>query len=315
MGKVSFKKIFLIIFANVIFLIFVGGIIECLSYFTIQKLWCSPNNRPFLDYRFILKKKPDVKKEIEQFSYSIKGDENKRPIVLLGCSYTAGFLLEENETFTANLNTYTGRSIYNYALGGASMATVLRQLQSEDFLKKLPKNPEYFIYTYIIDHNKRCYERAPGCENDILLDLYEVDGKNNLRKVPCENVCTFFCSTAMYRLWRMTLGQMVAKSGDFSLPDAIISEISNILKKEFPNSKFAIIVYDDNTDTIHLPLDYEEKMMSEIAQKNDIKILFTKKMTAGKDILDGKYRASDNVHPSGEAWKKLTPDIAKALNL
>lgn len=94
MGKVSFKKIFLIIFANVIFLIFVGGIIECLSYFTIQKLWCSPNNRPFLDYRFILKKKPDVKKEIEQFSYSIKGDENKRPIVLLGCSYTAGFLLE-----------------------------------------------------------------------------------------------------------------------------------------------------------------------------------------------------------------------------
>lgn len=199
MGKVSFKKIFLIIFANVILLIFVGGIIECLSYFTIQKLWCSPNNRPFLDYRFILKKKPDVKKEIEQFSYSIKGDENKRPIVLLGCSYTAGFLLEENETFTANLNTYTGRSIYNYALGGASMATVLRQLQSEDFLKKLPKNPEYFIYTYIIDHNKRCYERAPGWENDILLDLYEVDGKNNLRKVPCENVCTFFCSTAMYR--------------------------------------------------------------------------------------------------------------------
>ena len=55
----------MIIFANVIFLIFVGGIIECLSYFTIQKLWCSPNNRPFLDYRFILKKKPDVKKEIE----------------------------------------------------------------------------------------------------------------------------------------------------------------------------------------------------------------------------------------------------------
>lgn len=301
--------------ANVILLIFVGGIIECLSYFTIHKLWCSPNNKPFLDYRFILKKKPDVKNEIEQFSYSIKGDENKRPIVLLGCSYTAGFLLEENETFTANLNTYTGRSIYNYALGGGSMALVLRQLQSEDFLKNLPKNPEYFIYTYIIDHNKRCYERAPGWENDILLELYEVDGKNNLRKVPCGKVCTFFCSTATYRLWRMTLGQMVAKSGDFSLPDAIISEISNILKKEFPNSKFAIIVYDDNTDTIHLPLDYEEKMMCEIAQKNGIKILFTKNMAAGKDILDGKYRASDDVHPSGEAWKKLTPDIAKALNL
>lgn len=315
MKKNSFKKIVSIIFANILLLIFVGGIIESLSYFTIHKLWCSPNNRPFLDYRFILKKKPDVKNEIEQFSYSIKGDENKRPIVLLGCSYTAGFLLEENETFTAKLNAYTGRSIYNYALGGGSMALVLRQLQSDVFLKNLPKNPEYFIYTYIIDHNKRCYERAPGWENDILLDLYEVDRKNNLRKVPCGKVCTFFCSTATYRLWRMTLGQAIAKSGDFSLPDAIISEISNIIKTEFPNSKFVILVYDDNTDTIHLPLDYEEKMMSEIAQKNGIKILFTKKMTAGKDILDGKYRASDDIHPSEEAWEKLTPDIAKALNL
>ena len=309
------KKLAFIIAVNLILLIFVGFLAECGSFYIIRKIWCYPNNRFILDYKFILKKKDKLMQDTDEIFYKFQGSKNKSPIVLLGCSYTEGFSLKREETFSANLSKNTGRTVYSYGFGGGSMATVLTQLQSKDFLKQIPQNTEYFIYTYIIDHNKRCHERSLGWENDVLLDLYRVNDKQGIEKVPCGKVCCFINSTAIGRLYRMTLGQYLAKSGDFSLPAAIIGEISNILKTNFPKSKFAILVYDDNTDIIHLPLDFEEQKMNEIGEKNDIKILYTKKMSIGEEILNGKYRASDDVHPSGEAWRKLVPDIIKELNL
>lgn len=309
------KKTLFVIIVNLILLIIVGLLVEFGSFYIIRKIWCYPNNRFILDYKFILKKKDTLLKNSDEVYYKFEGSKNKRPIVLLGCSYTEGFSLKREETFVANLSKKTDRTVYGYGLGGGSMATVLMQLQTQDFLKQLPNDTEYFIYTYIIDHNKRCHERSLGWENDVLLDLYKINDKEHVEKIPCGKVCRFVNSTAVCRLYRMTLGQYLAKLGDFSLPAAIIEEISNILKTNFPKSKFVILVYDDNTDTIHLPLDFEEQKMNEIGKKNNIKILYTKKMTAGEDILDGKYRASDDVHPSGEAWKNLVPDIVKELNL
>ena len=51
------KKLAFIIAVNLILLIFVGFLAECGSFYIIRKIWCYPNNRFILDYKFILKKK------------------------------------------------------------------------------------------------------------------------------------------------------------------------------------------------------------------------------------------------------------------
>ena len=135
------KKLAFIIAVNLILLIFVGFLAECGSFYIIRKIWCYPNNRFILDYKFILKKKNKLIQDTEIF-YKFQGSKNKSPIVLLGCSYTEGFSLKREETFSANLFKNTGRTVYSYGFGGGSMATVLTQLQSKDFLKQIPQNTE-----------------------------------------------------------------------------------------------------------------------------------------------------------------------------
>lgn len=49
----------------------------------------------------------------------------KRPIVLFGCSYTYGVLLNDDETFSAKLQNYTKRVVYNKAMSCFSLQNML----------------------------------------------------------------------------------------------------------------------------------------------------------------------------------------------
>lgn len=82
---------------------------------------------------------------------------SKRPIITIGCSYTEGVGLEENQTFAYKLNKYTGRTTYNCGIGGSGLELVYRQLSDDNFKNNIP-DAEYVIYTFLYNHLSRQFQ-------------------------------------------------------------------------------------------------------------------------------------------------------------
>ena len=76
-------------------------------------------------------------------------NNTKLPILLLGCSYTYGELLEEDKDFSEKLGTQSGRHIYNMGMSGQGPMAGLTLLEIEEKNKTIDKEPEYIIYTYM----------------------------------------------------------------------------------------------------------------------------------------------------------------------
>ena len=82
--------------------------------------------------------------------------KNKKPIVIFGCSYAYGFLLDREQTFSYKLSKLTHRTIYNRAYPAWGSAHMLYQTRDENLYKEIPE-PEYVIFLSMHDHFRRLY--------------------------------------------------------------------------------------------------------------------------------------------------------------
>ena len=99
------------------------------------------------------------KEEVNRaFNISFRPDENinsdLQPILLMGCSFTYGSGLNDDETFSHKLGILTKRPIYNRAGKGWGLDQMLFQLQGNKIYKDM-KEPEYLIYTFMNDQVNR----------------------------------------------------------------------------------------------------------------------------------------------------------------
>lgn len=311
------KKILKIVIP-VVLLFLVFFVIDFVArIFLIQKL--EEYQRSWWKYCFVMRSNDahfeDTESEYRNPDVTI-GTSKMPPIVLLGCSFTYGWTLEPNETFSYQLSKYTNRTVYNEGICDGSPATVLYQLNKPEFVKKLKDaNPDLFIFTYMEDHNRRCFTGTPDFMDNRVVSFYKVQKNGELKRVVYNKLQLFWESTNFGKLVSFCTAQHRAKSDDFSTVSAILTEINKKLKSDFPNAKFVILVFDQSYTPRFYSLDYLEEKMNEIGEKNGIQVLYTKKMTCGKDLLEGKLRSYDNAHPSKEAWAKLIPDISKELRL
>ena len=156
------KKILTI---NLVILLILLVIIECFAYFKLYNRY----KNDIKIYNEIIGKKAiipmgykkvttpnenDLLSNMRPIEYR---DVNKRPIILFGCSYTEGFGLEEDETFSKKLANYTNRTVINRGKSGTGIPFLYYQLSNEKVIKELPKNSEFIIYTLIPDHFPRLF--------------------------------------------------------------------------------------------------------------------------------------------------------------
>ena len=102
--------------------------------------------------------------------------------------------------------------------------------------------------------------------------------------------------------------------------EILIREINNTIHEKYPNSKFVIVVYDDEQKYLqYLDLKEEEKIIDKVAKDNNIQVVYTKNFKIGQDILDGKYTDTNekagSPHPVPKVWEDAVPELAKELNL
>ncbi|MES2528064.1 MAG: hypothetical protein V4598_13300 [Bdellovibrionota bacterium] len=85
------------------------------------------------------------------------GSEKKKNIVFLGCSFTYGFGVNNEDTYPYKVREKTGLNVYNYGISGTSPSLTLKILRylKGDYLKDMSKEDTTVIYTLIPDHINR----------------------------------------------------------------------------------------------------------------------------------------------------------------
>ena len=162
-------KIFKILLINivVIFLIIVSAEIYSIKYIWHEGLkmdksaWEYYFNAVFKSisvekYYDMLYHNPPVK---NSFCPNFRQDENinstKPPVIFMGCSFTYGDNIKEDETISSQFAKLTKRPVYNRAGRGWGLSQFLYQSEREDFYTQFKNEPEYLIYTLIYDHINR----------------------------------------------------------------------------------------------------------------------------------------------------------------
>ncbi len=254
----------------------------------------NPNNEYFKDNEF--------RKE-SNFYNSTNIVDSKSPIIVMGCSYTYGDYLNNNETFSAILSKNTKRTVFNLGLSGGSpreMLYILRNSQIRNERLKNNKNFEYVIYTYITDHR---YSR-------LYTNLRNVSP--NFRKT--KNNTLEYHKILYNSYTRRLFTQMIIKyssshnKNSANLFYTYMSEINKEIHKHFNNngevSKFVILVYEQDSN-----IDWKA------LEKQGIIVINLKEIVDVDLFTHEKYTLDDKFHPNAEAWNLIVPSLAKKLNL
>lgn len=225
---------------------------------------------------------------------------SKREIVLLGCSFTYGVGLNENETFSKKLSGYTNRSVYNRAIPGCGINHMLYMVK--EGLSSRIKNPEQFIYTFIDGHIYRLYMPASYFHN-ILIYYKEKNGQLTQKNDFDIWYWHSYTLRALYEglLYKELIYSQKQKT-DFLLLHLL--ELNKEIKNKYPDSKFTILAYNG-----------EEKLrtIEKDLRKNGIEIIYLSQLF-DIDFTKEPYILEDE-HPSALVWDTIIPGLVKKLSL
>ena len=240
---------------------------------------------------------------------------NKRPIVVLGCSYAYGHGLERNETFPYLLSEITKRPVFSYATCGSNIldnfTRLYDDLNSEN--GELIRNSEYFIYVYMHDHIIRYLEPT---RFDINMFFDELFDYNPFEKL-LSKVFLF-----KYIIIKLKIKEILNEYPKNEKSIAYLKHVIKIsherIKKIAPDSKFIILLYDEKLDAYYPPNDLKYHTDIQYSpfwkefEKDGISVVYTKDLVGFK--FDKNYKLRHDIadwHPNGKVWKLVTPPFVK----
>ena len=263
------NKILKLVIINIIIILILVILTELgfYLYFTICK------NRKYIPYLYNRKDiintmwyKPD---RFKPYDSSI--EHKAKPILMLGCSYTYGQWLEEEQNAASKINKLTGRHVYNYGTIGQGPMYSYLLMEEEEANPKITEKPEYIIYTYMFHHMNRymfwqfynTYRKQQFVNQKYIpvldrlylfsypknarIDIYMCDDDNGLKRV--------------------------------ELLKTTIKKIKEKTDKLYPNSKFIFLIYSDiNYDLCDGLIEKHEEVVNkeDDTEKNKYQNLFIK---------------------------------------
>lgn len=315
----NYKKI---IFVNLIILIIVLILIEVCSYTRLTKKY----EKPLQDINKLMKatgqkviylKYRDTRafnyRQIEKVMRKpVYKKSNKKPIVLFGCSFTYGYGLEENQTFSQKLADASGRTVYNRGWIGTGTPFMYYQLNRKDIKKEIP-DAEYIIYTFMPDHFYRLLGgRVSAFAPDIMLS-YKIKNGKLIEQKPL-----FLPLHSLFTVINIEDIIHSKKNRDLEpqkqMFDKLMLESFKLAKLKYPNAKFIILLFDNKEE--HNKGGKSNAISTYVKtynQKGFVVIPVDKLL--GHKLEDSKYYTTDGYHPSETAWNEIVPKLVKNLNL
>ncbi len=187
----------------------------------------------------------------------------KKAVVLLGCSFTFGDGIKDNETSAWQLAKVLGDEyqIFNYGRSGSAPHKILADLQ-EDFPDLQKFSEVFFYYIAIDDHLRRVGGGAAWDNNG---PLFEIQNGKAVRIGIFKHVLPFFRSdTATRWLNRSYFYDKIRTQAEdafapynaeerIELFSALVQGIDHIIHKNYPQSNFTVLLWPPST-TEFIPL-------------------------------------------------------------
>ena len=175
-------------------------------------------------------------------------ETNKRPILIFGCSFGYGYLLEENQSFGYKLSNLTNRSVYNHSMSSQGLNYVPYVWEHYNLEEKI-KNPEYIIFVFIQNHAYRFYRQIMDIREPYMEVTYKKQNNDIVEtKIPYD----FIYKSAIMRYInvksRFSVYSKTNYDETFDLMKLLFIKAKNIANKKFPNSKFVILNYEESTN-------------------------------------------------------------------
>lgn len=315
-------KILKIVFINILFLIGILIIAEIASFAMGYKMQYAfiMNKKTTLDYmvsRYFVDAAREYYDVPNKKMRPIAGENfKKNPIVLFGCSVTYGNLLKDNENFSGVLSKITKRPVYNMAGDGWTFAHMLKNLQSNPTIENI--NPDYIIYTYIIDQKRRLFFYQ-GWPHDTGLYLrYKIDRHNKLVEV--KEDYPLYWRSAFVKTMQIFIQQVnvlnTEKTSKLML--RILDESVKIMKQRYPHAKLIMLLYDDPDCERGAREIYDNNYYLSQDELNAIKNMGFEIVNIEEEMgfptCTADYKV-DNHHPSAKFWNEFTPKLVKKLNM
>lgn len=248
------------------------------------------------------------------FSYSIKREfddtvcnlrkpaeknNGKKQIIVAGCSFAYGMLLDEKDCIHKILADMTGRTVSNIAVPSGNERETLWFFTHKDRLfKYINKNQDvdYVIFVRIDDHRRRIL-----CDVGTIAPQYKV--VKNGTEIEFEQD-KLYRHTFLYRNLKSVKYFLFPREKQAKeLENLFLRKINERMKELFPNSKFVVLNYAFETS---------DKLKE--LEKDGIKVI-TLGDFFGDDFFKEEYKAVDNSHPNGKAWKRVSEILKEQLNL
>ncbi|MCR5261725.1 MAG: hypothetical protein K6C94_07800 [Candidatus Gastranaerophilales bacterium] len=314
-----------IICINLIVIFVVLCVIEILCFQTYKRIYTPlfeaqlknfknrEEIRKLLEIRYHKAKKFVYEERIANCLPKVYKGNKKGGIVTIGCSYTEGAGLEENQSFAYKLNQLTGKTTYNRGISATGTQYVYRQLADKNFKKEIPE-VDYVIYTFIYDHFYRLFRDYVTYGNSNLHINYYLNDKNELRegKHPFWFLYTFYTTRLIseYKEQR-SYDEFDEKYAVFL---KLIEESIKEMKKNYPNAKFILLEVPQGSMCLS---DYqagtEELTKEQIKDIEDLGAIYVNaEKLVGHQLRDTeKYRMPDKDHPSERVWDEIAPALVK----
>jgi len=320
------KKIILV---NIVIIIFVLGIIEFLSLHAIKNKYAEQTEiqiknsvnkeevRKLTEVKYHKVKKFVYEERIQKCLARVFKGNKKGSIITMGCSYTDGAGLQENQTFAYKLNKLTDRTTYNRGVGASGPQLVYRQLSDKNFKNEIPE-ADYIIYTFIYDHfNRLAHNLVAYFNSDLHLNYY-INNKGELAEVqyPFWFLYYFYTTKVISEYREFLYLQQFDKR--YKLFLKIMEESVKAMKKNYPNAKFILLEFPEarmcKKDYIKGESELTKEQIKDIEKLGIIYI--NAEELVGHPFRDiEKYRLPDKDHPNERVWDEIVPALAKKLNL
>ena len=242
-----------------------------------------------------------------------------KTILLFGCSYTNGTLLNYEQTVEYKLSKLMNSNVFNFSICACGIQHMLYIIQ-HNFFGYIEENsnipsPDIALYIYIPSHLQRLQANIfpSNMCNGINLQ-YTI--KNNRLEV--KNFSSFFVykSFLIKAIYEMTdkkimQNELKYKYTSFMLANEMFLESRRLLKEKYPNIKFIILRYQTEDDENF----YELPFMWDVLRSEGFTIINSEDLTGRKFKYNSEDTVEDGYHPSEKSWDLLVPELVKKLNL
>lgn len=235
-----------------------------------------------------------------KFRPDININSDKKPILFMGCSFTYGTALEDNETISYKMAKLTNRPVYNRGAQGWGLNQFLYMLRRNDFYSYFKEEPEYLIYIFISDHMNRLDRYKVMPMEGVFQPVFKKRGDTLIEIKPklWDRLVSSTYIQSNYNYWHSRVSEDDVK--------LYFIEAKKALRKQWKNTKLVILVY---------PLYYNcSKNLWRELEIEGYKIIYIKDLI-DIDLTNPINCAKDGEHPSSSTWDIVVPKIIKILGI